>query len=327
MKRLEIKDIRRDPATQMREKLDQATVSRFAEAMEEGDGIESFPEIVVFFDGKVNWLADGWHRVAAFEKTGMKGGIPASVRKGGVREATLFAIGANAEHGLPRSNADKRKAVRTILADDEWVGWSDGVIARRAKVSQPFVSALRRETENLVPPEKGERGKATQNVLSARPAKRVGADGVARSTAKIGKAKQRKKTRKHPCRKCGCTDSKPCPGGCYWVEDDLCSSCAPAVTDKRRVNEDGTARSPVPAGPAPGMIGEGKKEKPIAELLNGKPLYIQFIFIPKVPGVTVSVSRGPGSEATRQTMATHELPRMPQMVLAQIVEQLNGKGK
>lgn len=27
------------------------------------------------------------------------------------------------------------------------------------------------------------------------------------------------------CRVCGCTQDNACPGGCYWVEDDLCSSC------------------------------------------------------------------------------------------------------
>lgn len=28
------------------------------------------------------------------------------------------------------------------------------------------------------------------------------------------------------CRVCGCTDNNACEGGCYWVEDDLCSKCA-----------------------------------------------------------------------------------------------------
>jgi len=28
------------------------------------------------------------------------------------------------------------------------------------------------------------------------------------------------------CRVCGCTDDKCCPGGCYWIEDHLCSACA-----------------------------------------------------------------------------------------------------
>lgn len=27
------------------------------------------------------------------------------------------------------------------------------------------------------------------------------------------------------CRLCGCTDYEACPGGCSWVEDDLCSAC------------------------------------------------------------------------------------------------------
>lgn len=27
------------------------------------------------------------------------------------------------------------------------------------------------------------------------------------------------------CRVCGCTWNTPCDGGCWWVEDNLCSSC------------------------------------------------------------------------------------------------------
>ena len=27
------------------------------------------------------------------------------------------------------------------------------------------------------------------------------------------------------CRECGCTDITACDGGCYWVEEDLCSAC------------------------------------------------------------------------------------------------------
>jgi len=29
------------------------------------------------------------------------------------------------------------------------------------------------------------------------------------------------------CRTCACTDTRACPGGCWWVEADLCSACAP----------------------------------------------------------------------------------------------------
>lgn len=290
MKKLELTDFRRDAEAQkaqMREKgVDPATVSEYAEAMENYAGWGEFPPVDVFFDGTDYWPGDGWQRLAGAEKAGVKGGIPANVKKGGLREAILFAAGANTDHGLRRTNADKRKAVSTLLQDEQWFGWSDTLIAQRVKVSQPFVSRLRRDFENVVAPEKG----GTQNVLSTKPQKRIGRDGVARSTAKIGKKKS--------------TKSKATIG----------------VTDRRRVTETSDL-----SGPAPGMITAGKKEKPIAELLKDKPLYIQFIFLPRVAGVMVSVSRGPGTEASRQTIATAELPRMPQMVLTQIAEQLSGK--
>jgi hypothetical protein len=28
------------------------------------------------------------------------------------------------------------------------------------------------------------------------------------------------------CRGCGCTTDRACPGGCRWVQPDLCSACA-----------------------------------------------------------------------------------------------------
>lgn len=31
------------------------------------------------------------------------------------------------------------------------------------------------------------------------------------------------------CRNCGCTDEHACPEGCNWIENDLCSSCRPAL--------------------------------------------------------------------------------------------------
>lgn len=34
------------------------------------------------------------------------------------------------------------------------------------------------------------------------------------------------------CRRCGCTDERGCPEGCWWIEEDLCSSCG-VVTNAR----------------------------------------------------------------------------------------------
>ncbi|CAN5889278.1 hypothetical protein BH11PSE1_BH11PSE1_10510 [soil metagenome] len=36
------------------------------------------------------------------------------------------------------------------------------------------------------------------------------------------------------CRMCGCTDSRACEGGCYWVEADLCSACEAMITFERK---------------------------------------------------------------------------------------------
>jgi hypothetical protein len=34
------------------------------------------------------------------------------------------------------------------------------------------------------------------------------------------------------CHLCGCTDEKPCPGGCVLVADNLCTKCADAQRDE-----------------------------------------------------------------------------------------------
>jgi hypothetical protein len=44
---------------------------------------------------------------------------------------------------LRRSNADKRRAVETLLADPEWMTWSDNAIAKACAVSPRTVSAIR----------------------------------------------------------------------------------------------------------------------------------------------------------------------------------------
>jgi len=48
-----------------------------------------------------------------------------NIINGTQRDAILHSVGANATHGLRRSNQDKRKAVVTLLEDNEWCQWSD----------------------------------------------------------------------------------------------------------------------------------------------------------------------------------------------------------
>jgi hypothetical protein len=130
-----------DGGTQSRAYLNDSTVDEYAEAM---DGGAEFPPVLVFYDGEKYWLADGFHRVAAAKK-GECGEIVADVRSGTRRDAILYSVGANATHGLRRTNADKRRSVLTLLGDEEWSQWSDREIARRCGVSTPFASKLRSE--------------------------------------------------------------------------------------------------------------------------------------------------------------------------------------
>lgn len=139
MKKININAIRIDGGTQSRVEIDMEVVGDYAEAVTVGI---DFPPIVVFNDGADQWLADGFHRYHAHTQAG-KASIAAEVREGTVRDAILYSLGANGTHGLRRSNADKRKAVDTMLRDAEWVGWSDSKIAKACGVSDKTVASRR----------------------------------------------------------------------------------------------------------------------------------------------------------------------------------------
>lgn len=143
---VDISKIRRDGGTQSRAEINEETVTEYAEAMADPDTV--FPPITVYFDGRDYWLADGFHRLAAWERIG-RTDIPAEIRQGDRRRAILHSCSANAAHGLRRTNADKRRAVRTLLEDDEWAAWSDREIARRCRVSDHTVAKYRAEILGL----------------------------------------------------------------------------------------------------------------------------------------------------------------------------------
>lgn len=143
---IKIAKIRIDGNTQPRTKINTDVVSEYATAFEMN---ESLPPVDVFHDGKEYWLADGFHRFHGASKAGRKE-ITCNVHKGTQREAILFSVGANASHGLRRTNEDKRAAVLTLLNDEEWGKWSAREIARACAVSQPFVSELRILSDNVI---------------------------------------------------------------------------------------------------------------------------------------------------------------------------------
>src|SRR5262249_41171412 len=131
----------KDAGAQMRAEMRPETVSAYAGAMLNG---ADFPPVIVFQDGSDYWLGDGYHRVAAARKIERET-IEAEIREGTARDAILCGIGANATHGLQRTQADKRRAVERLLSDLEWARWSDRKIGEAAKVDHKTVAKIPRE--------------------------------------------------------------------------------------------------------------------------------------------------------------------------------------
>jgi len=145
---IELSKIRIDGGTQPRAELNQATVDEYAEAIKAGAVL---PPVTLFFDGSDFWLADGFHRYFGAKAAG-KTSIHEDITPGTLRDAILYSLSANSKHGLRRSNADKRRAVQTLLDDPEWSKWSSNEIAKRCAVGHVLVDDMRRASldENQV---------------------------------------------------------------------------------------------------------------------------------------------------------------------------------
>ena len=163
--------IRMDGGTQSRAEINQKVVDNYAEAMRNGD---EFKPIKVRFDGKNYWLFDGFHRVLAAKKVEGKTTILTDVRQGTQRDAILDSLGVNSDHGLQRTDDDKRRATLRVLEDPEWSQWSDREIGRRCNVSPTFVATLRKSYLSTfadsapVEPRKVERNGSTYTMNTAK---------------------------------------------------------------------------------------------------------------------------------------------------------------
>lgn len=161
--------IRTDGGTQMRLAIDNETMLDYRDKWK--SGVE-FNPVDVFYDGATYWLADGFHRFYGAREAKRKD-IPATIHNGSVRDAILFACGANNANGLRRTNADKRNSVEVLLADDQWSQWSDRAIAERCGVSHQHVCDIRKQLSTVDSCDE-----------PAEPARRMGRDGKRRSAKK-----------------------------------------------------------------------------------------------------------------------------------------------
>jgi hypothetical protein len=146
---LELKHINRSGGTQIRAAYDRATIDRYKDLHQ---ACVELPPVIVFFDGTVYWLADGFHRVQAkvetvelFSKEVVR--IKSEVRSGTQREAIQYALSANADHGLPRTGDDIRRAIVRCLDDAEWSKLSNVKIASLCGCSESMVRKVKGERE------------------------------------------------------------------------------------------------------------------------------------------------------------------------------------
>ena len=137
---IELAKINIGGGTQARAELNQSVVAEYAEIYKAGG---QMPAVIVFFDGSEFWLADGFHRFFGAKLAG-KIEILEDRFLGTKRDAVLYSLSANANHGLRRTNADKRRAVETLLNDAEWARFSDRKIAEICAVAHSFVAAIRK---------------------------------------------------------------------------------------------------------------------------------------------------------------------------------------
>ena len=173
METLRLDQLRIDGGTQLRVKID---LDHVAELKAAWGKIDDLPPFVAFFDGAAYWIADGFHRFHA--ANGKWTRVTVDVRAGTQRDAVLFACGANQSHGLKRSNADKRKAVKTLLDDAEWSAKSDQWIAEAAGVNKHMIAELRGNNLSQVgelPPDVNQQ--STTNSRNGSAKKRLGRDG------------------------------------------------------------------------------------------------------------------------------------------------------
>ena len=136
IRKVPLDDLVLDPTLNLRDRLDDFTVERYA------DSWERLPPITVYeIDGRL-LLADGFHRHAAAIMLG-KRTIPAEVREGTFTEALDFVSSVNLFHGLPLTRAERRRAVEVKLKLHH--DWSDRRMAEELAVSRELVAKIRRQ--------------------------------------------------------------------------------------------------------------------------------------------------------------------------------------
>lgn len=135
---IRLEDIDADESLQSRAKMNDEAIKDYADKYRNGT---EMPPVIIFCDGKRNWLAGGFHRAIAAAEAGLSE-INADVRQGGKDDALLYAVASNHDNGVQRTIADKRRAVEMVLAHEKFRKKPVNEIAKMCRVSRTLVETV-----------------------------------------------------------------------------------------------------------------------------------------------------------------------------------------
>lgn len=139
---IDLEELTADLKYQKRAKEDASAIKDLVTAYEDEDDV---PAIEVIDTGNEYIIVDGFHRFAAATEAGLDS-IQCEVTEGTQRDAFIRSLGANANNkALKRTNADKRKAVESALADEIFSELSSRDVASICRVSHTIVNRIRKE--------------------------------------------------------------------------------------------------------------------------------------------------------------------------------------
>ena len=136
IREIPLDDLVLDPNLNLRDRLDDFTVERYA------DSWDRLPPITVYNIDDRLLVADGFHRHAAAVMLG-KRTIRAEIIEGTFTDALDFVSSVNLFHGLPLTRAERRRAVEVKLKLHH--DWSDRRMAEELAVSRELVAKIRRQ--------------------------------------------------------------------------------------------------------------------------------------------------------------------------------------
>jgi hypothetical protein len=110
---LVLNDLLLDQALQVRRKLDQGTIAKYASAYKAGTALP--PIKVAMVDGRVPTVIDGWHRIAALKRLNQIRVMAEVIPQVSRQEALWLAAEANLRHGLPLTNAEVKNVFRAYM--------------------------------------------------------------------------------------------------------------------------------------------------------------------------------------------------------------------